>query len=123
MRRELYSTSEPKFFANMCNIDGTEDITGETFEDWLYRTHEIQESELSDSDYDSYFDEYRSCSAADSAGYAEYGEAAPVLHPERALDELAADIARRDTDTEGCQAGGAGTTGGPEERVRALLPL
>ena len=62
MRRVIYSTGEvktPKFFANMCNITGTEEIAPIEFSDYVVENYGKDLEDLSDEEYDTYFQEYR----------------------------------------------------------------
>lgn len=62
MRRVIYSTNKiknPKFFANMCNITGTEEITSMEFSDYVKDNYGVELEDLSDEDYEMYFQEYR----------------------------------------------------------------
>ena len=73
MRKQIYSTKTriDDYFANMCNIDGTEEICGKTFEEFMKEKYNIEEDDVSDDDREKYYDEYRSvavqeCVASDS---------------------------------------------------------
>lgn len=62
MRRFIYSTSDvkhPKFFANMCNIVGSEETYPVEFDDYVRDKYQVDVDDLSDEEFDSYFAEYR----------------------------------------------------------------
>lgn len=62
MRRLIYCTSKikyPKYFANMCNIIGTEQVFPTEFEDYVQEKYGLEVSDLSDDEFDQYFAEYR----------------------------------------------------------------
>ena len=77
MRRLIYCTSKikhPKYFANMCNIVGTEQVYPIEFEDYVLEKYGYEPSELSDEEFDKYFDEYRSSIEETDANEAEVVE-------------------------------------------------
>lgn len=63
MRRQIYSTDKvkkaPGFFANMCNITGSEETFPIQFEDYMKENYDIDVDDLSDDEFDKYFQEYR----------------------------------------------------------------
>lgn len=62
MRKVIYSTSKvkhPDFFANMCNIVGTEELTSMEFSDYVEDTYSKDINDLTDDEYDKYYREYR----------------------------------------------------------------
>lgn len=77
MRRIIYCTSKikhPKYFANMCNIVGTEQVYPIEFEDYVLEKYGYEPSELSDEEFDKYFDEYRNSIEEADANEAEVVE-------------------------------------------------
>ena len=60
MRKKIYSTKkqDTQYFANMCTIDGTEEIY-KGFNDWLLEKYGVTSDDMTDDDYDMYYDEYR----------------------------------------------------------------
>ena len=98
MRRFIYSTNKvksPEFFANMCNITGTEEITSMEFSDYVKDNYGLDLEDLNDDDYEKYFQEYREAvdDASDTANEVDISEEAST---EYALDvNLDADISMR----------------------------
>lgn len=89
MRRVIYSTSKvkhPDFFANMCNIVGTEELTSMEFSDYVEDTYGKDINDLTDDEYDEYYREYRALVDEDSA------EPNEVEITEDEATELALDI-------------------------------
>lgn len=98
MRRFIYSTKEVKdhrFFANMCNITGTEEITSMEFSDYVKDNYGLELEDLSDEDYEMYFQEYREA-VEDASGDPNEVEITEEASTEYALDvNLDADIDMR----------------------------
>ena len=62
MRRTIYSTKNikhPEFFANMCNITGSEEVFPVEFEQYMQDKYKIDVNDLDDEEFDYYFEKYR----------------------------------------------------------------
>lgn len=71
MRRVIYSTKKvksPEFFANMCNIVGSEETFPVEFEDYMVDKYKIDVNDLDDDEFDHYFEEYRESMEKDDEG-------------------------------------------------------
>ena len=95
MRRVVYCTKRiktPKFFANMCNIVGTEKISSMEFADFVKDRHGVELEDISDAEYDDYFEEYRQY-VSNEAESSEVVEISDIQTDGVALDvDLEADI-------------------------------
>lgn len=96
MRKVIYSTKKkdevkyPGYFANMCNIVGSEETFPVDFEDYMVDNYSIDVEDLDDEEFDHYFTEYRESLEKDDTNEVEVSETDEVNY---SLDiDLDADI-------------------------------